>query len=66
MDDQNNKKCSKCKEHFIYKPEETFWDEHGYGYGTKLVICPYCKTINVIKYHEDSSLDINKDRRYYK
>ena len=29
MDGQNYKKCSKCKEHFVYKPEETKWIEYG-------------------------------------
>lgn len=66
MDGQNHKECSKCKEDFVYKPEETFWDEKGYGYSTLLVPCPYCKTINVIKYSEDISFDVNKDRRFYK
>ena len=66
MDGQNHKVCSKCREDFVYKPEETFWDEKGYGYSTKLVLCPYCKHPNVIKYSEDISFDVNKDRRFYK
>ena len=66
MDGQNNKKCSKCKEHFVYKPEETKKKKKGYGYSTLLVPCPYCKTINVIKYSEDISFDVNNDKRFYK
>ena len=63
---QNCKKCTKCKEEFIYMPNEIIWDESGYGYSTKLVYCPYCKQLNVIKYIEDYKFTmINKDKRYY-
>lgn len=63
---QNNKKCSKCKEYFVYDKEEVFWDEHGYGYSTCLVYCPYCGNINILKHVEDKSLNINEDKRFYK
>ena len=41
------------------------WDEKGLGYSTKLCQCSECKTLNIIEYYEDCSLDINKDTRYY-
>lgn len=63
--EKHSKKCSKCKEHFTYMSEETFWDEHGYGYSVKLVKCPLCGSFNIIKYSEDISLDINNDKKYY-
>lgn len=64
-DKQNNKTCSKCKEHFVFNPEDCFWDDKGFGYSTKLVRCPYCNSINVVKHIEDSSLDVNNDDRFY-
>ena len=60
-----SKKCKKCKSKFSYTPEDTYWDENGYGYSTKLVKCPDCGCINVIKYDEDSGLDLNSDLRFY-
>lgn len=59
----NNKVCSKCKEDFIYKQEETWWNEQGMS-SVKLVKCPYCGCIQAIKFGELH--DVNKDARYYK
>ena len=64
MDGQNNKRCSKCKEHFVYKPEETKWIEYG-TYSSKIVSCPFCGCINVIKNVESKGLYVNDDKRYY-
>lgn len=61
----NNILCSKCDELFIYYQEETQWDKQGYGYDTKLVKCPYCGQMNIIKYKKDYGLDVNNDTRYY-
>lgn len=60
-----DKECKKCKTTFSYKPEDTWWDEKGYGYSTKLCRCPECGCINVIKHDQDVGLDINSDSRYY-
>lgn len=49
-------KCYKCGRLFFYEDTDTFWDESGYGYSTKLVKCPYCGEYHVIKYEEDSWL----------
>lgn len=46
-------KCYKCGRLFFYEDKDTFWDESGYGYSTKLVKCPYCGTYHVVKYVED-------------
>lgn len=62
---KHNLTCTKCSEDFIYKPEEAFFDDHGFGYSTKLVKCPYCGQINIIKYYEDRSMKLNRDSRYY-
>lgn len=58
--------CKKCKESFIYESDDIFWDEHGFGYSTKLVKCKHCGCINVIKHVEDYGFIImNVDERLY-
>lgn len=44
--------CIKCSDRFRYEPEETWWDYRGFDYDAKLVKCPHCGCINVIKYVE--------------
>jgi len=56
--------CEKCHDNFVYFPDETSWDENA-GYSTKLVKCPSCGCVNVIKYINDFGLNVNKDIRYY-
>ena len=65
MDLQSNKECSKCREHFVYNQQETKWVEYG-TYSSKIVICPFCGCVNVIKNTSACGLDINNDERYYK
>lgn len=62
-----NKKltCKRCGESFSYDSKDTYFDDHGYGYSTKLVKCSHCNTPNVIKHHEDKWLDVNNDEKYY-
>ena len=64
---QNYYICKKCNESFIYKPDEDiWWDEHGFGYSTKLVKCKHCGCINVIKNNEDYGFsNMNIDTRLY-
>ena len=63
---QNSCKCAKCGSHFIFKPDEVFWDDHGYGYSTKLCKCKECGCINVVKHVEDYGFSkMNTDRRLY-
>lgn len=59
------RRCRKCSDEFEYSNNETFWDESGSCYSTKLVKCPNCGQINIIKYVEDRGLDVNNDPRYY-
>ena len=33
---KNNCKCPKCGTSYVFKPDEAWWDENGYGYSTKL------------------------------
>lgn len=61
---QKSKKCNKCKDYFNYMPSDTYWQEFG-TYSGKLVKCPNCGTINVIKYVEAAGLHVNTDKRYY-
>ena len=46
------RKCCRCKKDFTYKNEETWWDFKGMDYDAKLVRCPLCGCINIIKYEE--------------
>ena len=63
---ENNKKCIKCKQIIRYKDTDIFWDEKGFGYSAKLIKCNICGCINVIKYIQDKSIDLNNDEKYYK
>lgn len=58
-------KCQKCKQIFKFHQKDTYWDEKGYGYSTKLVRCNKCNALNILKYSIDESLDINNDPRFY-
>ena len=60
--------CKKCKSSFKFKPDETFWDEHGTGYSVKLVKCPVCGCVNVVEHIEDYGFSKQNDdvRWYYK
>ena len=57
--------CGICNEIFDYEESETFTDDHGFGYSTKLVECNCCGRINVIRYFHDRSMKLNNDSRYY-
>ena len=65
---QNSCICKKCNSSFLFKPDETWWDENGFSYSTKLVKCTECGCINVIKHIEDYGFSkMNTDvRLYYK
>ena len=57
--------CKRCGQSFEYTSEDTYFDNQGFGYSTKLVKCSHCNTPNVIKHHEDKWLDVNNDEKYY-
>ena len=57
--------CRKCGWTFGFVDDEVKYDEYGYGYTTKYVICPRCKSVCVVDYIEDECLDVNNDERYY-
>lgn len=57
--------CEKCKENFKYENSNTYFNDGGYGYSTKLVNCPQCNTPYVIRYIEDETINLNEDERYY-
>ena len=61
---RSSKQCKKCKSKFDYTDTDTFWDYSGMT-DTKLVRCPNCGTINVVKYIEPIGLYVNSDQRYY-
>ena len=60
---QNTKTCIKCKEDFVWFPEESWWDYKNYT-PAKLVKCPYCGCIQAVRYESEKNL--NFDARYYK
>lgn len=46
---ENNKcKCFSCGNELIIK-----WDENGYGYSTKLGVCPGCGKVVILEIIED-------------
>lgn len=63
------------KEHWYEKCQHDFnskkyiWDEHGYGYSTRLVRCPQCGELVVAEVVEDYCIemlgDVGMDPRYY-
>ena len=59
---QNTLVCKKCGEDFIFKPNETFWDEKG-TFSVKLTKCRNCGCPNVIKTEREHN--VNFDKRYY-
>ena len=63
--EKEHKECKKCKTIFSYTPDETFWDESGMGYSTKLIRCSECGCINVINHVEDYGFDVNNNKRFY-
>lgn len=60
-----HKLCLSCNKNFEYKRSDTFIDDNGYGYSTKLVKCKCCGRINILQYFEDKSMKLNNDRKYY-
>lgn len=56
--------CKKCNKVFEYTDEQSYWQEAG-TYSVKLVKCPDCNTINVIRYIDAPGLHVNEDSRYY-
>lgn len=62
---QNYCTCHSCNESFVFEPDDIWWDENSCGYSTKLCKCPYCGSINIVKYIEDYGLDVNFDERFY-
>jgi uncharacterized C2H2 Zn-finger protein len=55
--------CKKCG--VVFNSQKYIWDEHGTGYSTKLVKCPQCSGLVVVKEFEDFCLDVNNDPRFY-
>ena len=57
--------CSGCGIELTSNNYVTKWDEKGYGYSTKLRICPECgKVLEIVGYTFDR-IDINNDKRYF-
>jgi hypothetical protein len=54
--------CCKCKDVFSYEEKDIFWDYRGLDYDAKLVKCPQCGAVSVIKYYELP----NREEWYYK
>jgi hypothetical protein len=48
-----------------YSEDETWIDDKGSGYSTKLIRCGCCQKINVIKYFIDENMNLNNDKRFY-
>ncbi len=57
-------KCGKCKSEFVLNESDQWFDEKGFT-STKLTHCPYCGSINVVKYYKNEFENLNDDPRYY-
>ena len=57
--------CGRCKITFRLEEKNIRYDESGYGYSTKYVLCPRCGSVCIVEYIEDDCLDVNNDVRYY-
>lgn len=53
LDSQNVGRCNSCESVFVYSQDNTWFDENGYSYSTKLTKCPKCGKIVILKYIED-------------
>lgn len=62
---KNEAICKGCGCSFWYENKETYFDDKGYGYSTKLIKCPSCGKQVVLRYYEDRSMKLNNDSRYY-
>lgn len=56
--------CKKCNSTFKYEPDDIFWIEQGM-YSEKVIKCPECGCINVIKYVDGFNQNPNFNRRYF-
>ena len=59
-------KCIQCGKELNYEEDEFWWNDQGFGYSTKLCRCSECNQVNIVKYQEDYSLDVNNDGRFYR
>lgn len=46
-------RCSRCDREFTVAEQCTWWDLKGSGYDTKLVRCPLCDQVNIVKYIDE-------------
>lgn len=58
------KTCCKCGKSFSYMPENARWMEYG-TYSQKVVDCPHCGCVNVVKYQDGFNQNPNLDERYF-
>lgn len=56
--------CPTCDDYFYYTDEDIKWVEYG-TYSSKIITCPFCGCINIIKYVDANGLYVNDDERYY-
>ena len=61
---KHNCTCKKCNSNFVFKSDETRWIEHG-TYSEKVVDCPECKCVNVVRYADGFNQNPNWDKRYF-
>lgn len=65
MERKRDLTCFACGQVSQYNRLDTFWDDNGYGYSTRLINCPHCGKINILSYKEDRKINVNNDSRYY-
>lgn len=48
--------CDECNQLIEQNGKNIFFDDHGYGYSTKLIRCEHCGKINIVKYFIDKDI----------
>ena len=48
--------CNGCNQLIEQNNKNIFFDNHGYGYSTKLIRCEHCGKINIVKYFIDKDI----------
>lgn len=63
------RQCCRCQIYFKFTRDDTFFNEEGTGYSARLIKCPKCGHIHIVRFIEDYAMqmlgDDGLDYRYY-
>ena len=58
------RKCKYCDNSFSYATIDCKWDYKG-SIDTKIITCPLCNRVNIIRYWDSKIQNPNTDNRYF-